>query len=134
VSLAQAIYERWLQAPRLIALVPGDRVFTGRAAGDVAIPYAVIAGLGAQSSVRTTHTTVDSARFEIAGWVDEHAAARLLLDELRHTYDRQGFAVENDRCLLMQLEEERITPEGDCGWRAVAVYRALHERLTAVPP
>lgn len=134
VGLAETIYERWLAEPRLLALAPAERVFTGRAAGECRRPYAVITGLGVQPACRTTHSAIDSARLEIAAWVEEHALARRLLDQLRQTFDRQAFAVEQDRCLMMQLDDERITAEADQGWRAVAVFHALCERAAPGPP
>lgn len=134
MSLVQAIFERWLADPRMTALVPAGRVFTGRAAGDADRPYAVIAASTAESALNTTHATIQKVRVELTAWFEEHASAGQLLEELRRGYDRQSFADGADRCLLMQCEEEQITPEDNRGWKVVAVYRALHRRAVAESP
>jgi hypothetical protein len=128
VSLARAIYERWQTEGRLTALVPGDRVFTGRAGGETSRPYAVIAPVGARPEVHTTHATIETSRFEISAWLEPHADAQWLLEELRRAFHRTSFVAESAECLLMQCEEEKITPEEFDGWRAVAVYRAVCRR------
>lgn len=131
MSLLEAIYKRWLSEPRLTALVPAGQVYTGRAAGDAVRPYAVIVGASAQSAVNTTHATVQKVRVELTAWFEDHASAGRLLEEVRRGYERQSFAAGDERCLLMQCEEERISADEDRGWRAIAVYRALHQRAAA---
>ncbi len=128
MSLTRAIYERWQTDGRLTALVPAERVFTGRAGGETTRPYAVIAGLGTQLGVRTTHAAIEIARFEFSAWVERHTDAQQVLADLRRRFDRQSFAAEDETCLLMQCDEERVVPEENDVWRAVAVYRAMQQR------
>lgn len=134
MSLARAIYERWQADGRLAQLVPGARVFSGRAAGDVTLPYAVITEMETQRGMHTTHSAIETARFEFSAWVEQLADARRLLEELRRCYDRQSFVFGAVRCLLMQSEEERIAPEENGCWRAMAIYRMTHERAAAAAP
>ena len=111
MSLARTIYERWQTDGRLTAIVPGERVFSGRASGETARPYAVILGLRTQRGVRTTHAAIETTDFEFTAWVEQHADAQRVLDELRRRYDRQSFASDTEECLLMHCEDERIAPD-----------------------
>lgn len=128
MSLAQAVYERWLADSALTDLVPAGRVYSGRAAGDAERPYAVIEVSAIGAALHTTHVGVQNLRVELTGWFDEPVPASQLLNEWRRRYDRQSFAAGAQRCLLMQCVDERTIPETDRGWKAVAVYSALCER------
>ena len=128
MSLAQAVYERWLADSGLTDLVPAGRVYTGRAAGDAQRPYAVIEVSAIGTALHTTHVAVQNLRVELTAWFDEPSPASQLLDEWRRRYDRRSFAAGAQRCLRMQCVEERMIPEADRGWKAVAVYSALCER------
>ncbi len=130
MSLAQAIFERWLADPRLTDLVPPGRVFTGRAAGDVDVPYGLIVVSTAAGALHTTHVDVQTMRVELAAWFEESAPASRMLEEWRRNYHRQNFPAGDERCLLMQCVDESLVAEESRGWKAVAVYRALHERPT----
>ena len=131
MSLAQAVFERWLADPRLTDLVPPQRLYTGRAAGDVDRPYAVITVSGVDGALHTTHVAIQNTRVELSAWFAEPAPASRLLEEWRRSYDRQSFADGDQRCLLMQCVDERTIPEDGRGWKAVAVYHALYERRAA---
>jgi hypothetical protein len=131
VSLAQAVFERWLADPRLTKLVPPGHVFTGRAAGDVQLPYGVILVSVAAGALHTTHVAVQNMRVELAAWFEESAPASRLLEEWRRNFHRQSFSNGDQRCLLMQSVDERVVPEDSRGWKAVAVYSALYERPAA---
>lgn len=131
MSLAQAVFERWLADPRMTGLVPPGRLFTGRAAGDVDRPYGVIVVSAADGALHTTHVAVQRMRVELTAWFEESAPASRLLEEWRRSYHRQSFSDGDQRCVLMQCIDERTVPEDSRGWKAVAVFSALYERRAA---
>ncbi|MBL9124450.1 MAG: DUF3168 domain-containing protein [Planctomycetaceae bacterium] len=128
MSLVQAIYERWQADPRLTALIPPARVYSGRAAGDAVRPYAVIGEAPGAAARHTTHVAIESVAIELTAWSDDPRLARALLDEWRRVFERQAFPAGGARCLLMQAEMARVIAPDDSGWQAAARYRVLVER------
>lgn len=128
MSLVQAIYERWQADPRLTALIPPERVYSGRAAGDAVLPYGVIREVPGAGTRHTTHVAIESAAIELTAWSDDPRLARALLDEWRRVFERQAFSAGCERCLLMQAEAAHVLADDQHGWQAAARYRVLVER------
>ncbi len=123
MSLEQAIHQRWAQAAALTALLPAERVTTGRAVG-VARPYATLHCPHRRTAIRTNDGGgVDAVTVRIDLWFDSYDAGQALLAQLVTTFDRTDFPLADGRRVVqMQHNADTVTQHDDGVWQLSAEF------------
>jgi len=126
VSLEQALHERWSQSPALAALLPAERVATGRTVG-VGRPYATLARLRSRATFHTnTGDSLDEVTLRIDVWHDSYDAGLAILEQIQAAFDRSSFSLAgNRRVVQMRRSGDTITAHDDGVWQlsiAFVVY------------
>lgn len=116
--LEQAIHERWAASQALAALLPADRVSTGRSSSST-VPYATILRQRSQTALRTNAgDTLDEVTLGINVWHEAYDAGRAILDQVRATFDRSAFDLpDGSRVLHMRRASESAFQHSDGLWQ-----------------
>jgi hypothetical protein len=120
MNLEQAIHQRWAASAGLSALVPAERVTTGRSS-QAGVPYATILRERARTALRTNAgDTLEEITLRIHVWHDDYDAGRSALDAVRGTFDRSGFALaDGARVLQMRRLQETAVQHPDGMWQFI---------------
>jgi hypothetical protein len=128
MSLERAIHELWGMDFGLSALVPVQRVFTGRAAGGTDLPYVVIARRASRPLVRTSSgTAIDEATLRLAIRAPGLDAAKRIAAEFRRRFERRHFDQAGVSILDCRPAARSEDPEADGVWRVTLDYHVLFE-------
>jgi len=123
VTLEQAIHERWAESDVLAALVPADRVTTGRTSAG-AMPFAVIARLESRTLRRTNGAdAIDRVALRIAVGHDDYDEGLEIIRRVKAAFDRTAFLLgDGDRVLDMRRIRDLVAQRDDGSWRFVTDF------------
>mgnify|MGYP005839736353 CR=1 FL=1 len=118
MSLEQAVHERWAASQALAALLPADRVSTGRSSCPT-VPYATILPERRQTALRTNAgDTVDEVTLRVNVWHEAYGAGRAIVEQVRAAFDRAAFELPGGgRVLHMRRTSESAAQHGDGLWQ-----------------
>lgn len=123
MNLEQAIHERWGQAAALAALLPTERITTGRAV-DTTRPYAILACPRRQTVIRTNDgAAVDEVTTQIDVWHDRYDAGQAILAQIIAAFDRSDFPLSDGRRVVqMRREGDSATQQDDGVWQLTITF------------
>jgi len=125
MSLERAVHQRWVAYRPLERRVPASRVFTGIAAGDVALPYATVNRISTSISERTTDNEIEEVvlRFEV--WTSTLDEAQDIGATIHERFDGAQFEFDGGRCLAMThiRSDQELRQRGD--WRLSSDYQVI---------
>ena len=118
MSLEQAIHQRWADSTPLSALLPAERLTTGRSGGGEK-PYATIQGLQRQSKLPTNAgNTVKEVSVELCLWHDDFDAGEQIVEYIPVVFDRAVFNLPDDSAVVRMREVSMsATHKKDGIWR-----------------
>lgn len=118
MSLEQAIHERWAQVAALAALLPAERVTTGRAM-DASLPYATLACPRRRTAIRTNDgATVDDVTLRIDVWHESYDAGQAIVAAIATAFDRSDFPLAGGRRVVgMRRDGDSVTQHADGVWQ-----------------
>jgi len=125
VSIEQAIHAHWAQCQELAALVPADRLTTGRPARDVA-GCATLERTATRPCLPTNNGyAIEEVALRVVFWHDDYDAGHAILEAVVAALD--GVALEMDggaRWARLRRTDQSTTHEPDGRW-------VFHVRLSA---
>ena len=118
MSLEQAIHQRWADNASLSALLPVERLTTGRSAGGEK-PYATIQSLRRQSKLPTNAgNTVKEVAIELCLWHDDFDVGEQIVEYIQIVFDRAEFNLPDNSALVRMREVSMsATHKKDGDWR-----------------
>lgn len=117
MSLEQTIHERLAQAAALAAVLPAERITTGRAAA-TSRPYAVLSCPRRCAVIRTNDGGLDEVAVRIDVWHDSYDAGQTILTELAAALDRADFPLAGGgRVVEMRRTTESASQQDDGVWK-----------------
>lgn len=118
MNLEQAIHQRWAASDALNALLPAEKVKTGRSLGD-SMPYATIARLKNRTVLRTNAgDALDEVTLRVNVWHDEYDAGRAVAEQVKAAFDRSDFALsDGDRVVQMLRTDDFASQHDDGAWQ-----------------
>lgn len=125
MSLEAAIHERWASDLALSDLVPAERVYTGVARGTEELPYVVVTRARSEAQGRTSSGTELRqvvVRFDV--WGADLDGVKAIGSAMRGAFNRQGFAVAEGVCQLMQWQGETERGMENGAWHLAVDYVA----------
>lgn len=130
MSLEQAIHERWAASATLSALLPPERLTTGRGGGGEK-PYAVLLA-GERRNMLATNAgcAVREVEAELCLWHEEFDAGENIVEYVLAVFDRASFSLP-DGSATVRMREKLMTAaqEADGSWCWKIVFTA---RLCAI--
>jgi len=127
MSLEQAIHNRWATDGTLSALLPAGRLFTGRAEGELELPYAVLERQETKPSLRTSSgTTIDEVQLRITIWSVDLDTAQSVAAAVEQRFDGADFTLFA-AVRLMRRTNRREQIDADGRWRVELDFRAIEE-------
>jgi hypothetical protein len=118
VTLEQAIHERWAASQALAALLPADRVTTGRSSRG-AVPYVTLLRERSRTALRTNAgDTLEEVTLRMNVWHEDYDAARAIVDQIRVAFDCSHFELAGgSRVLRMRRTGDWALQHGDGLWQ-----------------
>lgn len=118
MSLEQAIHQRWADSTALSALLPAERLTTGRSGGDEK-PYATIQSLQRQETMPTNAgNTVEEVSMDLCLWHDDFDAGEQIVEYIQAVFDRATFNLPDDSAVVRMREVSMsATHKKDGIWR-----------------
>ena len=118
MRLEQAIHQRWATSGGLVALLPAQRVKTGRAFGD-ATPYATVEHVQGQTAFRTNAgDALDEVTVRINVWHDNYDEACAIAEQVKLAFDRSAFPLAGgDKVVQMRRVADSASQDGEGLWR-----------------
>jgi transposase len=126
MSFEQAIHEQWAQDAALTALLPAERVSTGQAV-DPTRPYATLTCPRRRTATRTNAgDAIDEVTLRINVWHDSYDAGRVILDQLKASFDWRDFPLaEGRRVVQMRRDRESVAQQDDGVWHLWIEFSVL---------
>jgi hypothetical protein len=123
MTLEQAIHERWAATDALAALMPAERLTTGRASG--ALPYATLLRQESRPLAATNGgVAVEELSLRLRVWHADHDAGRAVVDAAKTALDGAEFyPVEGARLARLRRQGEAAFEHEDGTWRFTVRYR-----------
>ena len=118
MNLEQAIHQRWAADDVLAALLPAERVKTGRPS-DSRVPYATVRREKNRTVLRTNAgDAVDEVTLRITVWHNDHDAGRTIVQKVKAAFDRGSFDLSGgDRVLQMCRTSDNARQHDDGLWQ-----------------
>ena len=120
MSLEQAIHQRWSDNASLSALLPVERLTTGRSAGGEK-PYATIQSLERQSKLPTNAgNTVKEVAIELCLWHDDFDVGEQIVEYIQAVYDLATFNLPDNSAVVRMREVSMSAThkkDGDWQWK-----------------
>lgn len=115
MSLEQTIHQRWAADAALGALLPAERVTTGRATCSKR-PYATIVRTASRPALRTNAgDAVDEVTLRIDIWHDRHHAGQAILQQVKAAFDRSDFALPGGQRVIQMRRTSDVAVQHDDG-------------------
>lgn len=114
-------------AVSLLALLPANRIVTGRIQSGDPLPWCTINLESDQTEYRSSTGTVRQplVRFQI--WHHDHAAAVSIREAVRTLFENKEFALAHGKILSTRIENDYSIQEDDGVWQFVVDLRILME-------
>ena len=118
MSLEQAIHQRWADSASLSALLPVERLTTGRSGGGEK-PYATIQSLKRSKTLPTNAgNTVEEVSIDLCLWHDDFDAGEQIVEYIQAVFDRAAFNLPDDSAVVRMREVSMsATHKKDGNWR-----------------
>jgi len=118
VTVEQAIHQCWASSATLAALVPAERVSTGRSIG-AAVPYVTLLRERTRTALRTNAgNTIEEITLRINLWHDDHDAGRAAAEQIRAAFDHASFDLaDGSRVISMRRVSESAFQHADGLWQ-----------------
>lgn len=118
MNLEEAIHQRWAADDALIALLPVEKVTTGRSTEN-SVPYATIQRRGSRTAIRTnTGDALDEVSLEIHVWHEDHDAGLAITSLVKAAFQRSDFALSgSDRVVQMRRSGDSAVQHADGLWQ-----------------
>lgn len=123
MSVEQAVHERWSTTFDLSSLVPPERVFTGAAFGDPALPYVVVERQGNAPLLRTSSgRTIEETLLRFHVWTTDLEQGKQIAREAALAFDGDRLQLRRGNCLAVRRVAEGERLEDDGAWRLSLDY------------
>jgi hypothetical protein len=117
MNLEQMIHERWAADAALAALLPVERLTTGRAIG-ATLPYATLIPIRRRTRLRTNAASaIEEVTLRIDVWHDDYQAGRAIRDQVKASFDRRSFALADGSAVVhMRWPGDTVRQHEDGVW------------------
>ncbi len=130
MDLEQAIQQRWASDFVLSQALPAQRFYTGAAAGDVELPYAVLSRRERQVVTRTSSgTSVERQVVRFTLYASRWEQGQAIRQAMHRRFERADFVFDEARVLNMQRVAESDAQQGDGTWQLETDYAVLEQVL-----
>ena len=121
MSLEQAIHQRWADSAALSALLPAERLTTGRAAASEK-PYATVQSIIRRESWPTNAgNSLEKASLDICVWHDDFDEGEQIVEYIEAVFDRAVFNLPDGSAVARMRETSMSAShkqDGTWRWKA----------------
>lgn len=133
MNLAAIIHARWEDATALNAVLPAERLFTGRIPRDTANPCARLSITGSLAGKRSDKAAERNVEIQIAHWVDQNdfSTGQDVQDKIEEAFDNYDALLEDSTLINLRhtssffLQEENVMPSH---WQFVTQFSATVQK------
>jgi len=133
MNLEQAIHAHWAVDAELDALLPVDRLTTGR--GGTAAPHATLLIRAVRSTLPTNQgPALSEMAVRVTVWHDRYADAKMIVERIRERFDGASLALSpSGRIARLCHEADSIRQHDDGHWQWTIDFKAKVCRLPQQP-
>lgn len=127
MNIEKGIHTKWPTITALEALLPVARVFTGRAKGSPAMPYASIVVAAMPTSDRSDKGMFRDANIRIQVWTDDYDVGKAIQTAIIAGFENTDFALDDGDVYDMHHDDSTALEEPDSTeplWQFVTIFSA----------
>ncbi len=127
MNIEKGIQTQWPTIDALEALLPVERVFTGRAKGSPARPYATIVAPALPTEARGTLTMFREANIRFQVWAQDFDTGKAIQTAIVDGFENLDFSLDDGAVYDMKHEDSTALQEDestDSIWQFITIFGA----------